>query len=86
MIYMSNIPTSESEQVEFKTSFNEEVIVSLVAFANTKGGSVYVGVADNGKVIGVTLSPESVQQWVNRIKSKTEPSLTEKFRMVTLLN
>ncbi|OIP85069.1 MAG: hypothetical protein AUK44_00560 [Porphyromonadaceae bacterium CG2_30_38_12] len=72
---MKQIPTSESDQIEFKTSFNEDVIVSLVAFANTKGGSVYVGIADNGKIIGVTLSAESVQQWVNSIKSKTVPSL-----------
>lgn len=72
---MKHIPTTESEQVEFKSSFNEDVIVSLVAFANTRGGSVYVGVADNGKITGVTLSTESVQQWLNSIKSKTEPSI-----------
>jgi len=41
-------PTQESDQVEFKLSFQDEVIVSLVAFANHKGGIVYVGVADNG--------------------------------------
>ncbi len=69
------LPANEGLQTEFKTSFNEDVIVSLVAFANTKGGSVYVGVADNRKITGVTLSAESVQQWVNSIKSKTEPSL-----------
>ena len=34
-----------------------------------------MGVTDAGKVVGVTLSTESVQQWVNAIKSKTEPSL-----------
>jgi len=33
----------ENETSEFKTAFNDEVIISLVAFANTKGGKVYVG-------------------------------------------
>lgn len=33
----------ESDTVEFKTSFNDDVIVSLVAFANTKGGEVFTG-------------------------------------------
>ena len=28
----------ESHKVEFKTSFGKEVIISLVAFANTQGG------------------------------------------------
>ena len=69
------IPTTESETVEFKSTFNGTVIETLVAFANTKGGTVYVGVNDAGKIVGVTLAKESVQQWVNVIKSKTEPSL-----------
>ena len=69
------IPTTESETVEFKSTFNGTVIETLVAFANTKGGTVFVGVNDAGKIVGVTLSKESVQQWVNTIKSKTEPSL-----------
>ena len=44
----NTIPTSESLTVEFKTSFNENVIETLVAFFNAKGGTVYVGVADKG--------------------------------------
>ena len=37
------IPTNESETVEFKQSFQSEVIETLVAFANAKGGSVFIG-------------------------------------------
>jgi predicted HTH transcriptional regulator len=29
---------TENQTVEFKTSFNEDVIETLVAFANAKGG------------------------------------------------
>ena len=43
------IPLKEDLHTEFKTSFNEEVIVTLVAFANAKGSKVYVGVNDGGK-------------------------------------
>ena len=69
------IPKLESKTVEFKTSFNQDTIVSLVAFANAEGGSVYIGVSDDGKVCGVQLSPESETAWVNEIKSKTAPSI-----------
>ena len=69
------IQEGENERVEFKASFNDEVIVSLCAFANAKGGTVYVGVEDNGKVKGVTLSKESISQWINEIKTKTIPVL-----------
>lgn len=75
LIIQSVIPHSEGDRVEFKSSFNQDAIVALVAFANTSGGSVYIGVNDQGGVVGVTLSPEAVRTWVNEIKSKTAPSL-----------
>jgi ATP-dependent DNA helicase RecG len=69
------IPTSESETVEFKTSFNAETVETLVAFANAKGGSVYIGVADDAKVVGVSLGKETAAGWVNEIKNKTAPCI-----------
>lgn len=47
----------------------------MVAFANTKGGSVYIGIQDNGKITGVQTNTESIQSWINEIKCKTEPTL-----------
>ena len=69
------IPKAESKTVEFKKSFNQDTIESLVAFANADGGSVYVGVRDDGKVLGVQLANESETAWVNEIKSKTAPAI-----------
>ena len=69
------IPKTESKKVEFKSTFNHDVIVSLVAFANADGGDVYVGVRDDGKVVGVQLAAESETTWVNEIKSKTAPAI-----------
>ncbi len=44
----------ESETVEFKARFNKEAIISLVAFANTAGGHLYIGIEDEKReVIGV---------------------------------
>jgi len=39
-----HISKGENEFLEFKTSFNKEVIETLVAFANAKGGDVIIGV------------------------------------------
>ena len=60
---------------EFKSSFNNEVIETLVAFANTSGGSVLVGISNDKKILGVTINSESVQNWLNEIKSKTSPEI-----------
>jgi ATP-dependent DNA helicase RecG len=41
---LSLIKQGENQTVEFKTSFQKEVIISVVAFANTKGGKIFIGV------------------------------------------
>lgn len=65
----------EDKITEFKSSFQKEVIASLVAFTNAKGGRVFVGVNDVGKASGVKLNKESIQNWINQIKQNTSPSV-----------
>lgn len=69
------IAEGENQQTEFKSSFNVEAMESITAFANTEGGCVLVGVSNKGKIVGIDTNEESVQQWVNEIKSKTEPAI-----------
>ena len=71
----SLIALGESQTLEFKTSFERETIETLVAFANTQGGVVIVGVADDGAVQGVTLGKETLNNWLVQIKSATSPSI-----------
>ena len=76
---MTSLPNiiikGESQTVEFKSSFTDEVIVSLVAFANTKGGTVYVGVSDKKEIKGVITGKETITEWLNEIKNKTTPAI-----------
>lgn len=66
----------ENQQIEFKPNFNEDVIETLVAFANTQWGSVLIGVNDKGFAISnFRIGKESIQNWVNEIKNKTQPSI-----------
>jgi len=46
-----------------------------VAFANAKGGTVLVGVADDGAVRGVTLGKETLNEWLGQVKSSTSPTI-----------
>ena len=54
--------SGESEKVEFKQSFNDQVIESIVAFANTSGGSVFIGISNTGKIIGTSIGNETLQR------------------------
>jgi len=49
------IAGGESETVEFKASFDKEVLETAGTLANTKGGTIFIGVADDGKVCGAPL-------------------------------
>ena len=68
------IAQGESETLEFKKSFNKDVMETLSAFANTKGGGVFIGIFE-GKVIGISCGDESLQNWANEIKQNTSPSI-----------
>lgn len=67
------ISKGENDKVEFKSNFNVEVIESLVAFANTSGGMVLLGISDRQEIKGINVKTESVQNWINEIKTKTSP-------------
>jgi len=78
------IHTGESQTVEFKTSFDREAIESLVAFANSKGGTLLIGVADDASIPGVTLGKESLNEWLGKIKSTTSPSIIPDFTTIQI--
>lgn len=54
---MRLIPTKESLTVEFKSDISKypdsEIFEAIVAFANTEGGELYLGVEDDGTITGV---------------------------------
>ena len=74
-LVMDAIASGEGARLEFKSSFQKEVVETLVAFANTRGGLVLIGVSDKKQMVGLTLQPETVQGWVNQCKQNTSPSV-----------
>ncbi len=54
------IDEGEHQQQDFKFCINDskKIAKSLVAFANTDGGRLLIGVKDNGKVVGISTDEE----------------------------
>ena len=72
---LEQIRLGEGELTEFKRSFQKETIESIVAFANARGGKIFIGVDDAGNIIGLTVNNESIQKYINTIKQNTQPNL-----------
>jgi ATP-dependent DNA helicase RecG len=58
----------ENQAVEFKAASisSESLAKEIVAFANTQGGSILIGVEDNGMISGVG-NPAALEEWVTNI-------------------
>ena len=72
----------EGSTLEFKrkASFPEKIVRELIAFANTKGGILLVGVDDNGTLAGLKY-PEGESHVIHQALKKCRPALkvTETF-------
>ena len=66
----------ESERVELKEIVTDNIKKDIIAFANCDGGKLYVGVKDDGTVIGVD-NPGSVSlQISNMVRDTIKPDIT----------
>ena len=53
----------EGTRIEFKREYAETIRKTVIAFANTEGGKIYIGIDDDGCIIGVD-DPDDVQKKV----------------------
>jgi ATP-dependent DNA helicase RecG len=72
---VEEIKGGEGLTVEFKSSFDKEVLETSVAFANTKGGVILIGVSDRGETKGIQIGKETLKDWANQISQSTEPRI-----------
>lgn len=66
----------ETESVEFKAQFTDEIYKEVIAFANTDGGTLYVGIDDNGNAIGLTNIDQEYTRITNGIRDAIMPDVT----------
>ncbi|MBR5978688.1 MAG: ATP-binding protein, partial [Verrucomicrobia bacterium] len=83
---MRTIPLKESLNVEFKSDKNllpdAELIDAVVGMTNAKGGTLFLGVEDDGKITGVHPKHADEIGVVALIANKTRPSITVQAELV----
>ncbi len=76
---------SEHQNIEYKQSWRDEYIKWVCGFANAQGGKIYIGVADNGDVVGLDdykkLMDDIPNKAVNHLGLVIDVNLLEKDGM-----
>ena len=60
----------ETDQIELKEIFVPELKKEVVAFANSDGGTIYTGVSNDGRFVGLEDSDFTMQQVSNAIRRR----------------
>lgn len=66
----------ESMTTELKREYTDDIKYAVVAFANTDGGKIYVGINDDGSVYGVGSTDATVLRITNMIRDSIRPDVT----------
>jgi len=59
---------NENQQVEWKSVWKDEHLKWVCGFANADGGSIYVGIDDDGQVVGVENAKKLLEDLPNKIR------------------
>lgn len=74
----------ESETVELKSVVVDDIKKEIVAFANCKGGKLYIGVQNDGTVVGLDDPDGAALQISNMVRDAIKPDLTLFLHYTTL--
>lgn len=66
----------ENKTTEFKREYVEDIKNTIVAFANCDGGTLYIGVDDDGTVCGVDYVDGTMLRVTNAIRDAVRPDIT----------
>lgn len=65
---MVGIP--EGETVEFKRQWTDRALEDLAAFVNTRGGTLFIGIGDDGEILSAPADDRELQRLTNLITSR----------------
>ncbi|MGV8083900.1 MAG: RNA-binding domain-containing protein [Coriobacteriia bacterium] len=68
-------PEHENERTEYKSVVNDSAIKTIVAFANISGGTLYIGMNDEGKPVGLDDANAEMTKLANMMRTNIKPDV-----------
>lgn len=65
----------EDQFTEFKREYIDDIKLTVIAFANTNGGTLYIGVEDDGTICGLRNPEEVILQIQNTLRDSILPDI-----------
>ena len=59
---------TENQNTEWKESWRDEYLKWICGFANAQGGKIYIGINDDGEIVGVEDSKKLLEDIPNKIR------------------
>lgn len=66
----------EGKNIEFKRQYTDDIKYAVLAFANTDGGTLYIGINDDSSVQGLENPDNVMLQTMNMIRDTIRPDIT----------
>ncbi|MGM9568793.1 MAG: RNA-binding domain-containing protein [Phascolarctobacterium sp.] len=66
----------ESNKLEYKREYTDDIKYTVMAFANTDGGKLYIGINDDGEAVGVSDIDGTMLKTTNMIRDAIRPDVT----------
>ena len=66
----------ETERIEFKERLTDDIYKEIIAFANTDGGTIYVGINDHGEPVGLEDVDDVYTRITNGVRDAILPDVT----------
>lgn len=81
---IAQVNAGEGERLEFKkkVAFPEKIVREIVAFANTNGGDLFIGVDDDGSISGLKFADEDQYELEKAIRSYCKPMIKYKSEII----
>jgi hypothetical protein len=72
------VAMGEGLTLEFKKKVNhpQRIVNELVAMANTSGGYILIGVADNGNLSGLKYADDDMEYIINYLRQRIDPPIS----------